>query len=77
VIQPDRKDQWGVEGPDGLVDVAAAHLHREEERHASMGYAAAVPVPVVPGLHGHAVEEHIAPEVAAGPQELHLVDAPV
>jgi len=37
VIQPDRKDQREAEGPDGLVEVAAAHLHREEERHASMG----------------------------------------
>lgn len=33
-----------------------------------------MPVPVVLGLHGHAVEAHTAPEVAAAPQELHLVD---
>jgi hypothetical protein len=38
VMRPDRKDQREVEGPDGLVEVAAAHPHREEEeRHASMG----------------------------------------
>lgn len=33
-------------------------------------------VPVVLRPHGHAVEAHTAPEVAAAPQELHLVDAP-
>jgi hypothetical protein len=69
-------DQRGAEGPDELVEVAVAHLHREEERHGSMDYAAAVPVPVVLGLHGHDVEAHTAPEAAAAPQELHLVDAP-
>lgn len=35
-MHPDHKDQREAEGPDGLVEVAAAHLHLEE-RHASMG----------------------------------------
>jgi hypothetical protein len=29
VIQPDCKDQREAEGPDGVVEVAAVHLHRE------------------------------------------------
>lgn len=39
VIQPGRKDQLEADGPDGLVEVAAAHLRREEEeeRRGSMG----------------------------------------
>jgi hypothetical protein len=36
VMHPDHKDQREAEGPDGLVEVAAAHLHLEE-RHVSMG----------------------------------------
>jgi hypothetical protein len=73
VMQPDRKGQREAEGYDGLVEVAAVHPHREEEeRHASMGWAAAV----VLEQHDHAVEAHTAPEVAVAPQELHLVDVP-
>ncbi len=37
-MQPDRKDQQTeAVGPDGLVEVAVAHLHWEEEDHANMG----------------------------------------
>jgi hypothetical protein len=48
VMQSDHKDlQAEAEGPDGLVEVAVAHLRWEEERHASKGWAPVVPV--VPG----------------------------